>query len=76
MLKSRGSGVGKSNPLDNIIRSIIKHVIVNRLKKYSIKERCRKKDRGEAVYIYSSNTRFDASRIDEFLKLKVNSKLL
>ena len=26
MLKSRGSGVGKSNPLDNMIRSIIKHV--------------------------------------------------
>ena len=28
MLKSRGSRVGKSNPLDNIIRSIIKHVIL------------------------------------------------
>ena len=27
MLKSRGSRVGKSDPLDNIIRSIIKHVI-------------------------------------------------
>ena len=28
MLKSRGSGVGKSDPLDNIIRSIIKHVML------------------------------------------------
>ena len=31
MLKSRGSGVGKSDPLDNIIRSMIKHVIENTL---------------------------------------------
>ena len=28
MLKSRGSRVGKSNPLDDMIRSIIKHVIL------------------------------------------------
>ena len=26
MLKSRGSGVGKSDPLDDMIRSMIKHV--------------------------------------------------
>ena len=30
MLKSRGSRVGKSDPLDNIIRSMIKHVILTR----------------------------------------------
>ena len=27
MLKSRGSGVGKSDPLDDMIRSMIKHVM-------------------------------------------------